>query len=161
MDTPNPFAVLSLIVAPAILTNAASVLTMSTSNRLARAVDRARELSKQLEADSIGPEAPRRMTELSATEQRALLLLRALRGFYFALGGFASAALLSLLGALLVPFEAPVIVGPLEVLGVTAGLAAVGAIVHGSALLVRETQLAVTVLSERVTRVRAQMPPET
>jgi len=45
----NPFAVLSLIVAPAVLTNASSVLAMSTSNRLARAVDRARELSKQLE----------------------------------------------------------------------------------------------------------------
>ena len=46
---PNPFAVLSLIVAPAILTNASSVLIMSTSNRLARGADRARELSKQLE----------------------------------------------------------------------------------------------------------------
>ena len=30
---PNPFAVLSFIVAPAILTNASSVLIMSTSNR--------------------------------------------------------------------------------------------------------------------------------
>jgi len=48
----NPFAVLSLIVAPAILTNAASVLAMSTSNRLARAVDRARELARQLEDTS-------------------------------------------------------------------------------------------------------------
>jgi len=48
MDS-NPFAILSLIVAPAILTNATSVLVMSTSNRLARGVDRARELSKQLE----------------------------------------------------------------------------------------------------------------
>jgi hypothetical protein len=42
MDPPaNPFAALSLIVAPAILTNASAVLAMSTSNRLARAVDRA------------------------------------------------------------------------------------------------------------------------
>jgi hypothetical protein len=50
MDPPvNPFAVLSLIVAPAVLTNASSVLVMSTSNRLACAVDRTRELSKQLE----------------------------------------------------------------------------------------------------------------
>ncbi|HET6423796.1 MAG TPA: DUF2721 domain-containing protein [Planctomycetaceae bacterium] len=160
METTNPFAVLSLIVAPAILTNAASVLTMSTSNRLARAVDRARELSKQLEADSTGPEAPRRMTELSVAEQRALLLLRALRGFYFALGGFASAALISLLGAVLVPFEAPVLVGPLEILGVVAGLAAVAAIVHGCALLLRETRLAVMVLTDRVTRLRARLPPD-
>jgi len=46
----NPFAVLSFIVAPAILTNASSVLTLSTSNRLARAVDRARELTTALES---------------------------------------------------------------------------------------------------------------
>jgi hypothetical protein len=46
----NPFAVLSLIVAPAVLTNACSVLVLSTSNRLARATDRVRELAKQLEA---------------------------------------------------------------------------------------------------------------
>ncbi len=157
----NPFAVLSLIVAPAILTNAASVLTMSTSNRLARAVDRARELSKQLEADSTGPEAPRRLMELASTEERSLLLLRALRGFYFALGGFASAALVSLLGAVLVPLETDFLVWPLEISGVVAGLAAVAAIVYGSALLVRETQIAVQILSDRATRVRAQMPAET
>ncbi len=160
MEHTNPFAVLSLIVAPAILTNAASVLTMSTSNRLARAVDRARELSKQLEADSTGPDVPRRLRELAATEERSLLLLRALRGFYFALGGFASAALVSLLGAVLVPLETQVVVWLLEILGVVAGLAAVGAIVHGSALLVRETQIAVALLSDRATRVRAQMPSE-
>ena len=52
----NPFAVLSLIVAPAILTNAASVLVMSTSNRLARAIDRARDLARELE-DAANPDA--------------------------------------------------------------------------------------------------------
>lgn len=150
----NPFAVLSLIVAPAILTNASSVLAMSTSNRLARAVDRARELSKQLEADNRGPDAPRRLDELASAEQRALLLLRALRSFYFALGGFASAALVSLLGSVLVPLSVSLLTAILEVIGVSAGLAAVGAIVHGSALLLRETRIAVQVLSERANRVR-------
>ena len=50
MDPANPFAAFSLIVAPAILTNASSVLAMSTGNRLARSVDRARDLARQLEA---------------------------------------------------------------------------------------------------------------
>ena len=45
----NPFAALSLIVAPAILTNACSVLILSTSNRFARAVDRARQLAQEIE----------------------------------------------------------------------------------------------------------------
>ena len=49
-EAPNPFAALSLFVAPSILTNACSVPIMSPSNRLARTVDRARELSRELEA---------------------------------------------------------------------------------------------------------------
>src|ERR687896_1575593 len=71
----NPFAVLSLIVAPAILTNACSLLSMSTGNRLARAVDRARELAKQLEAPSTAADAAdatRRLSELAAAEQRSV-----------------------------------------------------------------------------------------
>jgi hypothetical protein len=80
----NPFAVLSLIVAPALLTNTSSVLIMSTSTRLARAVDRARELSKQLEEtqDFSSADAARRLRELAATEQHSLMLLAALRSFY-------------------------------------------------------------------------------
>src|SRR5712691_1459663 len=147
----NPFAVLSLIVAPAVLTNASSVLVMSTSNRLARAVDRARELSKQLEeaGDLTSSEAVRRLRELAATEQRSLMLLVALRSFYVALGSFASAALVSLLGAVLAPLSAGGPVRVLEVGGVVAGLLAVSALVHGSVVLVRETRLVVQVLQER------------
>jgi hypothetical protein len=111
------------------------------SNRLARAVDRARELSKQLEV---------------AAETRTLLLLRGLRSFYVALGGFAFAALISLLGAALVPINLAIPVQFLEVCGVAAGLLAVGALVHGSTLLLRETKIAVQVISQRVATVRAK-----
>lgn len=157
----NPFAVLSLIVAPAILTNASSVLVMSTSNRLARAVDRARELSKQLEAAEqyTTPESERRLRELSASERRALLLLRGLRSFYVAMGGFASAALVSLLGAVLAPFAAAGLVRALEVAGVLAGALAVAALVHGSAVLLQETRIAVQVLRERAELVRSRAVP--
>jgi hypothetical protein len=152
----NPFAVLSLIVAPAILTNATSVLTMSTSARLARAVDRAREVSQQLEAsvDLASTEATRRLNELSGAEDRALLLVRALSSFYTALGGFASATLLSLLGAVLVSIGTPSIVRMLEVVAVFAGLLAVASLVHGSTLLVRETRIAVGTLREGAAAVR-------
>src|SRR5438045_9696699 len=44
----NPFAVLTAVVAPAILTNASSVLALGTSNRLARVVDRTRIVAAQL-----------------------------------------------------------------------------------------------------------------
>ena len=154
----NPFAVLSLIVAPAILTNASSVLVMSTSNRLARAVDRARDLSKQLESrDGLtSPETERRLKELSATEHRTVLLLRGLRSFYVALGGFASATLISLLGAVIVPVGDVRLVRTIEVVGVIAGLVAVAAVVHGSALLLKETRIAVRVLTERIRAIQLQ-----
>src|SRR3954467_1193785 len=44
----NPFAVLTLIAAPAVFTNASSVLSLGTGNRLARVVDRTRVLVKDL-----------------------------------------------------------------------------------------------------------------
>ncbi|WP_437223638.1 DUF2721 domain-containing protein [Planctomicrobium sp. SH661] len=155
----NPFAILSLIVAPAILTNASSVLIMSTSNRLARAVDRARELSKQLEAETNlrSSEAERRLRELSAAERRTILLLRGLRSFYVALGAFACSVLISLLGAVLVPFETTFFVQMMEVGGVAAGVVAVAALVHGSSILLTETRIAVKVLSDRAANVRARV----
>ena len=155
----SPLAALSLIVAPAILTNASSVLAMSTSNRLARAVDRARELARQLEgAESGSPDsAERRLHDLSVTEDRAVLLLRALRSFYLALGGFATATLLSLMGAV-AEAAAPGVraVRGLELGGLVAGALAVAALVQGSGLLLRETRLAVAMLQERADSVRAR-----
>ena len=152
---PNPFAVLSLIVAPSILTNAASVLIMSTSNRLARAVDRAREISKQLEeaTDFTSANAQRRLRELTASEKRTLLLLQALRSFYVALGGFSSSALVALLGAVMVPIGMHTTVHALEVTGVGVGMVAVGAMVYGSVMLLQETRIAVQVITERAATV--------
>ena len=161
----NPFAAFSLIVAPAILTNAASVLAMSTSNRLARAVDRARDLARQLEAhdvplalerDSDRAEYERRLEELSATETRTTMLLHVLQSFYFALGGFASSTLAALLGAVLAPWGLAGAVTLFEVLAVGAGTVGVASLVRGSVLLVRETGIAVRVISERAASVRAR-----
>lgn len=156
---PNPFAILSFIVAPAILTNASSVLAMSTSNRLARAVDRARELSKQLEEPHGEPPGvvERRLRELGAAERRAILLISALQSFYTALGGFACAALISVCGAVLVSVGIDVLVPAFEIITVLSGLLAVGALVNGSVILVRETRIAVQILRERAAGVRARM----
>jgi hypothetical protein len=161
----NPFAVLSLIVAPAILTNAASVLAMSTSNRLARAVDRARELARELDDTSHPDPSPeeesresaRRLHELSATEERAVLLMRVLQSFYISLGGFAVAVLSSLLGAVISLFRSGYVTGFLEVTAVSAGAIAVGALVRGSALLVRETAIAVQIMHDRAEAVRGRV----
>jgi len=57
----NPFAILTFIAAPALLTNASSLLALGTSNRFARNVDRARALLAMLEgrATSSAIRAPR------------------------------------------------------------------------------------------------------
>jgi hypothetical protein len=155
----NPFAVLSFIVAPAILTNASTLLILSTSTRLARAVDRARELSRELEtcATPVSAMDAQRLRELDLAEERSVLLVRALRVFYLAVSGFASAALVSLIGAILspgVPAEWATLIG--YVLIVT-GLVAVGSIVYGSVLLVRETRMAVASLSEQAESLRLRV----
>jgi hypothetical protein len=155
MDSPiNPFAALTLIAAPAVLTNASSVLTLGTGNRLARAVDRGRQLTAELERpETLSEEAARvRLSELNAVQRRMLLLIHALRAFYLAIGGFAGAALLSLIGAALASTTASwisLLTRMLEAVAVVAGTVAVGALIRGSLLLVRETQIAVTVMEER------------
>lgn len=151
MGPENPFAALSLIVAPAILTNACSVLIMSTSNRVARASDRGRELARELEAggDFHSPTALRRLAELSRTETRSMLLIRALRSAYVGLSGFASAALVSLIGAVLVSVANTAVTHAFELLAVAAGIVAVTALINASTLLVRESRIAVTSLAER------------
>jgi hypothetical protein len=45
----NPFAVLTLISAPAVLTNASCVLLFGTGNRYGRAIDRVHQLSELVE----------------------------------------------------------------------------------------------------------------
>jgi hypothetical protein len=153
----NPFAVLSLIVAPAILTNACTVLAMSTSNRLARASDRARELSRQLEAPDAAksPESARRLRELKVAEERSLLLLRALRGIYLAVGSFAFATLASLVGAVAAGVDVGLVLRLLELVGAVAGAIAVSALIFSSTILVHETRLVVRMMHERAESVRA------
>lgn len=160
----NPFAAFSLILAPAILTNASSVLAMSTSNRLARAVDRARDLARQLEAEpSPGAddtearrEWERRLEELTATENRTTMLLQVLQSFYLALGGFAWSTLAALLGAVLARYYSGSGLILFESIAVGAGTVGVLALVRGSLILVRETGIAVRVINERAASVRAR-----
>lgn len=158
----NPFSVLSWIIAPALLTNASTLLVLSIGNRLARAVDRGRDLFKQLEdaLDLTSPEAIRRLGELTATEQRSLQLLAALRSVYIASGSFASATLVSLFGALIVPIGAVALVRVLEVCAVVAGLVAVSALIYASVVLIRETRIVVEVLQEQAAIVRARAAPQ-
>jgi hypothetical protein len=152
----SPFAVLTLIAAPAVFTNASSVLALGTGNRLARVVDRTRQLAKDLHGAEIDP-ATRNLwvSHLDRLKTRGSLLVRALSFFYGAIGCFAAASIVSILGATVVstqykwPFE--VIVAISFVAG-TVGF--VGLAVGGS-LLVHETRLALTSIYEEAELARS------
>jgi len=57
----NPFAILTFISAPAVLTNASCALLFGTGNRYGRAVDRIHELSDLVEKGSALAEAELRL----------------------------------------------------------------------------------------------------
>ena len=139
----NPFAVLTAVVAPAILTNACSVLSLGTGNRIARVVDRTRALNTSLK--TLGADDPERascLSQLKRLEIRRLLLIRSLRLFYFALGAFASSALVAILGSVFIAWDVPMGFHAAAALGFVIGTCAVGGLATGCALMVRETKIA-------------------
>lgn len=153
----NPFIFLTFIVAPAILTNASALMVMSTSNRFARAIDRGRELYRQLEGARKEEDKAlfaRLKNELLITEKRAVLLLSSMRAFYFSLGGFAFAAFISLVGAGLVNTTSSTVDRIFAFVAMAAVFMAVGGLVTGSVILFYETRITVGILQGRIKRMR-------
>lgn len=148
--TDNPFAILSFLAAPAILTNASTVLALGTSNRLARAADRARLLSAALLnlKTSDSPAAALQSRDFDHALLRSKLLLRALRCFYFAAGAFAGGTCVSLIGATGALFDAPALTLMTQGLTMAAVAIGVGSIVKGAAILVGESRFALKVLDD-------------
>ena len=142
--TESPFAALTIVVAPAILTNASSVLCLGTGNRLARVADRARAVSAQLarlEPDEENFAFYRQ--QLEGLDARFNLVLRALKCFYTSLASFAVAALISLLGSIFT-FTAPNIgFTAAALLGLLSGMVGVAGLVAGCAMMVQETRLTI------------------
>ena len=145
----NPFAVLTAIVAPAILTNASSVLALGTSNRLARVVDRTRIVAAQLDSFEPGTaEYQVWSAQLAPLHVRAQLLVKALRWFYAGLGLFAASALVSVFGSIETYYGHIVAFYSAATLAVLIGASAVCGLCAGCVLMIRETQLAVKSLEE-------------
>jgi hypothetical protein len=146
----NPLSVLTFIVAPAILTNASSVMALGTSNRFARAVDRARALAAALDGKPAGADARSRLVarQLRFAGRRALLLVRALTAFYLSLGSFAAATFASLLAAAFHIAQMDAARGVALTVGVGAGVVGVGGLLAGSVLLVWESRMALAIHRE-------------
>ena len=152
----NPFAVLTAIVAPAILTNASSVLALGTSNRLARVVDRTRVVAAELSAfEPESPDYQMWLAQLEPLQVRAQLLVKALRLFYAGLGLFAASALVSVGGSIAAYYGQRLFFEGAAALAVLTGASAVLGLASGCVLMVRETQLAVRNLAEEA-KIRAR-----
>jgi hypothetical protein len=93
--TVNALNVLSAMITPAVLISACGTLVFSTSNRLARIVDRVRELIGKIEqlssAESIDFPEERQIEierQLAIQVRRSRLIQHALTSFYVSLGMF-------------------------------------------------------------------------
>jgi hypothetical protein len=157
----NPLGMLTFIVAPAILTNASSVMALGTSNRFARTIDRARALSAHVEGNErdADPEAAFLIRQMRTAERRALCLVRALTAFYLSVGAFAAASLVSLLGAVFFVAQNETLHVVALTIAMCAGVAGVGGLVTGSGLLVWETRMALRILREETTFMLNRSPP--
>ena len=164
MELPtNPFAILTFISAPAILTNASCVLLFGTGNRYGRAIDRVHELFEAIQRGGNADESELqlRTRQLEAAETRTLLIVRALTCFYVAVAGFVASTLLSLIGAVLVhtPFESEMVLS--VTVALMAGTVGVFAMIIGAIMLARESRFSLRILREEknfiAERIRRQM----
>jgi hypothetical protein len=156
----SPFAALTVIVAPAILTNASSILSLGTGNRIARVVDRTRVLAAGLAAlDPTSQRAAAYREHLDRLKLRGQLLLRALRWFYASIGAFAAASLISVVGSVVATSVTDPVFQVVAALGLLAGTIGVTGLVVGGVVMVRETQLAVQFLEREVEFIQAREYP--
>jgi hypothetical protein len=145
----SPFAVLTLIAAPAVFTNASSMLTLGTGNRLARVVDRTRLLVKDLHSSGLDSETRGLwINHLGRLEKRGALLVRAMTCFYSAIGCFAAASVVSILGASVVSSDFKWIFQAIVVISFVLGTVGFTSLAVGCSLLVNETRLAVRSMNE-------------
>jgi len=151
----GPFAALTFIAAPALLTNATSVLALSTTNRMLRTREAMTAMLARSERGAVGADEQEIfLRQVNRTEIQAGLMLTSLSAIYTALGSFAGATLMTLVGAALLP----VIGGPIEiavgVLGLSLGALGVFCLILGSLRLFGATKLSLVTIREEAAVIR-------
>ena len=153
LNTQNAFQLLTFIAAPALLTNASSVLVLSTSNRFARSIDRVRLLASQ-------DPATLREYELPLVTRRVLMLNRALTAFYTAVSSFAIGTLSELIGGGIATLSRTEIAPFITEVGLVVASIGTIAIATGAGYLVAESSTAYTGLMIEARELRALYAPE-
>jgi hypothetical protein len=142
----NPFVILSYIAGPALLTNATALLTLSTTNRFGRSVDRSRVLMAEIGVAPAGLR-PLLRRDLAANQRRARVIARAMGALYLAFGTFALATMLSIAGAVFAQFGIPALLGVDIVAAAVVGGVGFVALVVAAVALIQESRLALRALS--------------
>jgi len=157
ITTQNPFAILSLIAAPAVLTNAASLLALSTSNRFLRAGERFRAVAGELEKTTNHDEKEFKLVHMNRIELQATLLLGALKAIYVALGAFMAATLIDILGAGIASRQWHPWDDVMMFLGLTFGMIGASSLVWGCVTLFRATRLSMMNIAGEASLIRRRM----
>lgn len=145
----SPFAVLTAVVAPALLTNSSTLLVLGVGNRIARVVDRTRTVSVVMATVEKGTELYSRLEQQARLlTLRARKLSRALRLGYAAVGGFAAETLVAVLGGVLIHYEIPYAPRVAGLVAFCIGVLSVGSMVASCVFLVTETSMALDNLAE-------------
>jgi hypothetical protein len=153
--TQSPFAVLTFIAAPALLTNATSLLAMSTINRMLRTRDRMQSLYDRSQSGEVAAdESVHMVDQVNRVERQATMLLGALRSIYVALSAFVTATLVTLLGAGLARLQGVFWLNAFAGFGVLLGCVGVGGLVYGCWNLFHATQLSLITIREEAQLVR-------
>ena len=152
----NPFALLSLIAAPAVLTNAASVLALSTSNRFLRASERLRAIATRYDAAHDDETRALLDKQLTRVERQASMLLNGLRSAYVAIGCFVSASLISILGAGVAASSLRAAFTFLAGLALVVGVVGASGMVWACVNLLGATRLALLNMSEEAAVIHAR-----
>jgi hypothetical protein len=153
--TQSPFGAVTFIAAPALLTNASSVLALSTINRMLATRDQMQRFyNKSAEGKLPEAEAGHLVEKVNRVEKQAELLLGALHSIYTALAAFASATLVTLLGVGSTPFHYIPLILLLMGIGLILGFIGVGGLVMGCGKLFKATQISLVNIREEATQIR-------
>ncbi|MES2962892.1 MAG: DUF2721 domain-containing protein [Bdellovibrionota bacterium] len=146
--TQNPFAVITIIAAPAILTNASSILSLSTSTRLIRCLDRINHLTEKLDKGGLSPELMKMyMKHIDLSHRQSRQFLRALRSIYTSLASFALASFIALVGAALATTIPNGVVEAMAVVSFFAGGVGAVGFVWASIELIKASKITITIMN--------------
>lgn len=153
----SPITAFTLIAAPAVLTNAAAVLALSTSNRFSRTLDRARNLATQIESGELNAQQLQlRTSQFERAQVRTFLLLRALSAIYLSLATLAITSVFSIFGVAAGAVIPPQFAEAGPWIAAWIGGIGVATLAVGCVYLVKETRIAVQSIQLEADHLRTQ-----